>query len=510
MSSYGARKLPTFTVPQSASMPTNVSRPARAPPPASAVMLDSICQIATSPRPSGSAPLIPKREVFEETRWIAGASPSGFFASMRSSVRLRRPYRSVVCASAAGLAMTNASTSIGGTSAGGMSAIRASRRIASDTKRSRNDRRDAPATSSAPFRDLRGRTMRSDEPEMKRASEDARRIAVPGRVAGCPVSAVLIPRCLEQVIDAHDEAVELHAVRSRRVRVDVVVVGGIRIVVEEMVPDVRDRALGKRVGVADRELIRSGIVTAGKTRDARAAALAVFRVAIERVDRARADRRCHRNAVEVALEASGRRVVIEALVDAGEPKEAEVPRGRRRQRLVIQARRANVLVPIEEDTALERAVVVDAAKRQHERIGGTVFAVQRDLRAADEARDVRRVVAERVAQARIEAARRLRGRALRPDRRGRQDRRGERRHVTEDRVRVVVRGQEVAYEHRYPRALQPDERVATGQRAAAGVAGDRRLELEDRVQPAAQRFGSAHAKARRVRAKARNARTVPV
>ena len=34
---------------------------------------------------------MPNRDVFDETRWIGGALPSGFFASMYSSVRFSRP-----------------------------------------------------------------------------------------------------------------------------------------------------------------------------------------------------------------------------------------------------------------------------------------------------------------------------------------------------------------------------------------------------------------------------------
>src|SRR5688572_27113679 len=97
------------TVPHEPCSPTNVSRPASVPPPASPEIDDSSWKIAFSPPPSDSVPRTPRRDEFELRRVTLGRSP---FASMYSSDRCKRPYNVTfaVCACAASGAARTAAT----------------------------------------------------------------------------------------------------------------------------------------------------------------------------------------------------------------------------------------------------------------------------------------------------------------------------------------------------------------------------------------------------------------
>ena len=68
-------------------------------------------------------------------------------------------------------------------------------------------------------------------------------------------------------------------------------------------------------------------------------------------------------------------------------------------------------------------------------------------------------------------------------------------------VDVVVRGQEAAHLERTPAAAQADERVAAGELAAvrSGRTDRAVLDLENRIEAAAERLRAAQAEARRVR-----------
>src|SRR6185437_13067372 len=83
-------------------------------------------------------------------------------------------------------------------------------------------------------------------------------------------------------------------------------------------------------------------------------------------------------------------------------------------------------------------------------------------------------------------------------------------NVTEDRVHVVERHQELPHLERAPRALEADERFATAQVAAVGVAVDARFNLEDGGKATTQRLGATNAEARRVRAQPAHGRIRPV
>ena len=61
-------------------------------------------------------------------------------------------------------------------------------------------------------------------------------------------------------------------------------------------------------------------------------------------------------------------VVVEALVHAADLDDAEVPVGRDRDRLVVEVGTAHLFVALIGDAALERAVVVEAARRSDVRM----------------------------------------------------------------------------------------------------------------------------------------------
>ena len=171
------------------------------------------------------------------------------------------------------------------------------------------------------------------------------------------------------------------------------------------------------------------------------------------------------------------------------------------------------MITLESDACVPRSVGVNEIAAGHPGVAklGSVISVVAAIRVArriarrilpsrGKAAEVRAVVPKAVAGARIEAALGLVQRSLRPQRGRRQDRGGQRRCITEDRVQVVLRHQEPAYGELAPASLQANKRFAAAQITGVGVAIDRRLDLEDGVQPTAQAFGAPHPKARRVAA----------
>src|SRR4051812_28084874 len=76
--------------------------------------------------------------------------------------------------------------------------------------------------------------------------------------------------------------------------------------------------------------------------------------------------------------------------------------------------------------------------------------------------------------------------------------RSESSHVSEYRSDVVIRREEIARLEAAPAALHANERIARGERAAAVRRVRLRLDLEERVEPAAQVFRPAHTDARRI------------
>ncbi len=319
---------------------------------------------------------------------------------------------------------------------------------------------------------------------------------------------------------AEHEAAGL-AADSDRVRVDVERVRRVAVVVDLHVARVHLRALRERIRVADFPLVRAGVRTLGEAGDPRAvrrATLAVVRAAIEQVPVAGTHGNRAADAPEVALQAAARRVVVETLVHARDAHDAEVVAAGDREVVVVEIGCANLLVQFVTHADLDRAVVVDGVRAEHVRVaqlgrvvagvgaGGAGTVAQRDLAAERQAVPRRRVVAQRVAETRVEAAVRLRGIALRPERSRRQDRRRVRRDVTEDRVHVVEGHQEMPHLERAPGALQADKGVTAAEVAAVGVAVDARFDLENRVQAAPERLGAAEAEARGVRAETRHVR----
>ncbi len=206
------------------------------------------------------------------------------------------------------------------------------------------------------------------------------------------------------------------------------------------------------------------------------------------------------------------------VVDCGDADDAEVVAAGDRDRGVVEVFRPDFLVLLDPERDLDRPVVVDRVAAEDVRVAelGRVIAgrgtgdaravAHRHLAAERQAVERRRVVAHRVAEPRVEAAVGLRVSALCPQRRRRQDRRRVGRDVAEDGVQIVQGHQEVAHLERAPATLEADERFAIGRHAAAGVALDVRLDLEERREAASQRFGATDAQARRVRAEPRYCR----
>src|SRR2546428_9647312 len=81
----------------------------------------------------------------------------------------------------------------------------------------------------------------------------------------------------------------------------------------------------------------------------------------------------------------------------------------------------------------------------------------------------RRLVADRVAQARVETALALGQRTLRPQGRGRENRRRQRWRVAEHRMNVVVGREEFSKLEGSPFALQPDKGFSRCEREPASV-----------------------------------------
>ena len=320
---------------------------------------------------------------------------------------------------------------------------------------------------------------------------------------------------------AYDESVPLTGLYGLMLKLycGLVVVGDL------VVAGVEQRALGQRIRVADLVLHRARVVALYQTRNARAGrrrARAVVGLAVEQVRLARAEVGGEADAEEVALQvAAGGHVVLQVFVHAADAHDAEAVGARDRNRRVVKraaagCRRrlaANAVVAFVADTQRDRAVVVQRIRAEHARMRrlgirrrrdrGTRLRVLVALRAvldADrEAGHIRRIEADRIGDAVVEAAGILRLEALRPQLGRRQDRRRQGRDVTEDRVQIVVRHQEAADLDRAPTALQADERFATGQRATRLRRVDRRLNLENRIETAAEGFRAAKSEARRVR-----------
>jgi len=241
-------------------------------------------------------------------------------------------------------------------------------------------------------------------------------------------------------------------------------------------------------------------------------------MAPEGVPRAGTHRDGAADAPHVALQVAGGRVVLEALVQECHARDAEVVAAGERDVVVVQVRTTNLLIAFEAEADLDRTIVVDGVAAPAVRVtqflcvvagigtGGTRPVAQRDLAAEREAGERRRVVAQRVAEARVEAAVSLGQRSLRPDVGRRQDRRRVRGNVTEDRVHVVEGHQELAHLERAPRPLEADERFATAEVAAVGIAVDARFDLEDGGEPTTQCLGATNAETRRVRAQAAHRR----
>src|SRR5208282_2973096 len=101
-------------------------------------------------------------------------------------------------------------------------------------------------------------------------------------------------------------------------------------------------------------------------------------------------------------------------------------------------------------------------------------------------------------------------RSLGPDGRGGKNGRGQRRRVAEDGQDVVVGRQKVAGLQGAPVALQADEGLAAGKRAAAGVRLHLRFELEYGDLSGAEVLVAANPEARRVAADANDGRIVAV
>src|ERR1700694_4326530 len=105
-------------------------------------------------------------------------------------------------------------------------------------------------------------------------------------------------------------------------------------------------------------------------------------------------------------------------------------------------------------------VAVVAAKRCLRRISRVIE--RRILQRAGEALVIRRIVAHVVAEARVEATLTLAQVAKGPYVGGRKNRRRERGRVTEDRMQVVLRRQELAHGDLAPAALQAGEGFTAG------------------------------------------------
>jgi len=94
---------------------------------------------------------------------------------------------------------------------------------------------------------------------------------------------------------------------------------------------------------------------------------------------------------------------------------------------------------------------------------------RRVLQLADEPAQRRRFIADRIPEPRVETALYLRQRSLRPDGRCRENRRRQRWRIAEDGKDVVVRSKEPAQLERAPVALEANEGLAPGERAAARI-----------------------------------------
>jgi len=175
------------------------------------------------------------------------------------------------------------------------------------------------------------------------------------------------------------------------------------------------------------------------------------------------------------------------------------------------------LEAFERDAEVDGAVAVEAAQTPDVRMpklglriavvaGGAVSisgGVARGiLHLSCEAIACRRIVPDRVAEPRIEAAVSLVLGSLRPQGRGRQHRCRQSRRVAENRVNVVVGREKLAQLDGSPLALHADKGLARCQCGPSRVRLHRRLDLVDSREPAADVVNAAYAEARRIAADA--------
>src|SRR6185437_3969378 len=156
---------------------------------------------------------------------------------------------------------------------------------------------------------------------------------------------------------------------------------------------------------------------------------------------------------------------------------AEIVPAGDRKRIVAGTGRPYAIVALVGDAEIERSSVVEGASGDYVRVPelrqpvAVVAAVRiagcvsgGELQRGGKALERRRLVADRVAEPRVEPPLRLAQCALCPQRRGRENRGCQCRRVAENRMNVVVRRQEIAELHRAPVALEADPGFARGKR----------------------------------------------